>query len=154
MCFTRWLRKIHHQLNEIIHLLHLLVELELGPPPTRLLIFPIGDTMLPFDPGVTGIKLQAVFLPPGSSTPTSFTVAWTSSDPNVTVTADPADITGLTADVAISADAVVASADSITATATGTNADGSSLNVTGSFDFTISQAPSPSPTGLGITQIA
>lgn len=153
MCFhspIKLLRVIRDQLNVIICLLRVLVR-EVDQTPHRLFIFEIGDIMLPFDPGTTGIKLQAVFLPAGSTTPTSFTVTWTSSDTSVTVLADPSDPTGLTAGVSISTGAVVGAGITITATANGTNADGSPLSVTGVFSFTIG---GNNPTSLGISQIA
>ena len=152
MCFyspMKLLREIRDQLNVITCLLRRLVD-EVDHPPTSLYILRIGDFMLPFDPGTTGIKLLAVFLPTGSTTPTSFTVTWTSSDTNVTVVPDPTDPTGLTADVSIASTAVVGAADSITATASGTNADGSPLLVVGTFNFTIGVANNP--TSLGISQ--
>ena len=155
-CFyspMKLLREIHDQLNVIICLLRVLVDVA-DQPPTSLYILRIGDFMLPFDPGTTGIKLQAVFLPTGSTTPPTFSVSWTSSDSNVTVVPDTTDPTGLTADVSIASTAVVGAADSITATANGANADGSPLSVVGTFTFTIAAAPASNPTSLGISQIA
>lgn len=124
-------------------------------PATSLQITQIGDSMQQFDPGATGIVLQAVFTPAGSTALNpGFTVSWTDSNSFCTFSNDASDTTGLTQDVVVSTSATVGTSGVITATATGTFPDGTAGTLTGTFNYTIGAAPSNNATGLGITQIA
>lgn len=111
--------------------------------------------MQQFDPGATGIVLQAAFTPAGSTAPNSgFTAAWTDSNNFCTFANDPSDQTGLTQDVSVGTTATVGTSGVITVTVTGTFPDGTPANLTGTFDYTIGAAPVGNATGLSITQIA
>lgn len=111
--------------------------------------------MQAFDPGATGIVLQAAFTPAGSTAPNAgFTIAWTDSASLLTFANDASDSTGLTQDVTVSASAAVGATGTVTATVTGTFPNGAAANLTGTFNYTIGAAPVGNATGLGITQIA
>jgi len=111
--------------------------------------------MQQFDPGASGIVLQAAFTPAGSTAPNAgFSVSWTDSNNFCTFANDASDSTGLTQDVTVGTGATVGATGVITATLTGTFPDGSTANLTGTFNYTIGAAPVGNATGLGITQIA
>src|ERR1700759_1078667 len=75
-------------------------------PPTQLTIRSL--TMQQFDPGATGIVLQAAFTPAGATAPNpGFPVAWTDSNSFATFVNDPTDGTGFTQDVTLAASATV-----------------------------------------------
>ena len=133
-------------LQQIIHLLtpHFATQLTLR-----------SLTMQQFDPGATGIVLQAAFTPAGSTAPNpGFTVVWSDSNSFATFANDASDATGLTQDVTLSTSATVGTSGVITATLTGTFPDGTAASLTGTFNYTIGAAPVGNATGLGITQIA
>jgi hypothetical protein len=111
-------------------------------------------SMLPIDPGQTGIKFQATPTPAGAVLPTGAVLVWASNDPNITAVADTTDTTGLTVDISIAAAATVGEAAVITLTATGTNADGTALSATGSFTLTVGAAPAQNVTGFTFAQVA
>lgn len=111
--------------------------------------------MQQFDPGVTGIVLQAAFLPAGSTAPNSgFTVKWTDSNNFCTFANDPSDPSGLTQQVTVGSNATVGTAGVIDAILDGTFPDGTAAHLEGSFNYTIGAAPSNNATSLGITQIS
>ena len=111
--------------------------------------------MQQFDPGATGIVLEAAFTPAGSTAPNAgFSVSWTDDHNLCSFANDASDATGLTQDVSVSSTAVVGTSGVITATVTGTFPDGTPASLTGTFNYTIGAAPSNNATGLGITQLA
>ena len=115
----------------------------------------IGANMQQFDPGATGIVLQATFTPTGSTPPNpGYSINWTDSNSFCTFANDVSDSSGLTQDVTVSSSATVGTAGTITATLTGTFPDGSAANLTGTFNYTVGAAVSANATGLGITQIS
>ncbi len=80
--------------------------------------------MQQFDPGATGIVLQAAFTPrvPRGDGPTpGFTVSWADSNSFATFAPDASDSTGLTQDVTLSTSATVGTSGVITY---GSTADG------------------------------
>ena len=131
---------------------------ELAPEPaTGLTITQIGDSMAltQFDPGATGIVLQAAFTPAGATAPnTGFTAVWTDSNNFCTFANDPSDQTGLTQDVSVGSAATVGTSGTITVTVTGTFPDTTAANLTGTFTYTIGAPPVGNATGLSVTQKA
>jgi len=112
-------------------------------------------TMQQFDPGATGIVLQAAFTPTGSTAPSpGFTISWTDSNSFCTFANNVSDSSGLTQDVTVSASATVGTNGTITAKVTGTFPDGTAANLVGTFNYTIGAVPVGNATGLGITQIS
>jgi len=111
--------------------------------------------MQQFDPGATGIVLQAAFTPTGSTAPNpGYSISWTDSNNFCTFANDVSDSSGLTQDVTVSSSATVGTTGTITATVTGSFPDGSAANLTGTFNYTIGAPVSANATGLGITQIS
>lgn len=112
-------------------------------------------TMQQFDPGATGIVLQAAFTPKGSTAPNpGFTVSWTDSNSLCTFSPDSSDPTGLTQAVTVSTSAVVGTTGTITPNVKGTFPDGTAADLSGTFTYTIGAAPSNNATGLSVTQLA
>lgn len=116
--------------------------------------------MNPLAPGQAGIKIQFVLLPAGYDSPQSVQFSFSSSDPLVTLTTDPSDITGATQDLAIDPTETVGASVTITGTAVGVNKDGSTLSITATpFVFTVVAGvtpppPSNPPTSGEIVQVA
>lgn len=146
---------ILHQLRLMNRYFRRLLEIEEPKTITGFILKQTGDSdmpLLPIDAGQTGIKITAVPQPAGAELPDGAQLSWTSNDPNFTVTADPGDPTGLTADVSIAAGATIGEAGVITLTATGTNTDGSGLNASGSLTLTVGAPPAQNVTGFVLTQ--
>lgn len=146
----------NHRLSRLISLVYRLLDIE-EPKTTSLTITQLGDSMalVQFDPGATGIVLQAAFTPAGATAPNAgFTVAWTDSNNFATFANDASDTTGLTQDVTLSSSATVGTSGTITATVTGTFPDGSAASLTGQFPYTIGAPPVGNATGLAVTQLA
>jgi len=146
------LREILWTLRESLAVNYEILALITPPNATSL---QIGANMQQFDPGATGIVLQAAFTPSGSTAPNpGFVVAWSDSNSLCTFANDVSDSSGLTQDVTVSASAAVDTSGTITATLTGTFPDGTNASLSGIFNYTIGAAPSNNATGLGVTQIA
>ena len=146
-------KALYLEIKKTNQLLLRLIKLLIPPHSTQLTLRNL--TMQQFDPGATGIVLQAAFTPAGSTAPNpGFTVAWSDSNSFATFANDASDATGLTQDVTLSTSATVGTSGVITATLTGTFPDGTAASLSGTFNYTIGAAPVGNATGLGITQIA
>src|SRR5215472_4106120 len=115
----------------------------------------IGANMQQFDPGATGIVLQAAFTPTGSTAPNpGYSISWTDSNSFCTFANNVSDSSGLTQDVTVSTSATVGTSGVITATVTGTFPDGTNASISGQFSYTIGAAPVGNATGLSISRLA
>lgn len=151
---NRLLYEILGEAQRTNRLLHRLLG-EVEESRTTITITQIGDIMQTFDPGATGIVLQAAFTPSGATAPSAgFTAAWTDSNGFATFAPDASDASGLTQDVTLSAAAVVGQAGTITCAVTGTFPDGTAASLTGTFPYTVGPSPVSNASGVGITQIA
>ena len=147
------LREILWTLRESLAVNYEILALITPPNATSLQIGAL--TMQQFDPGATGIVLQAVFTPAGSTAPNAgFTTSWSDSNGFCTFANDASDSTGLTQDVTVSTSATVGTSGVITATVTGTFPDGTNASISGQFSYTIGAAPVGNATGLSISRLA